>query len=201
MNKLIKICTVVLLAFGLSTITAQANPTLFSFTGVGSGDLDGTAFTDAVFEVLIWGDTDDVEPFPRISGPDPTTPCILDLSGTIEISCVKVVSSFVDPLYVFVNQDNEAVGFGNWTEFDLIDLFVVGVGLDTYDLTTSFGPITDTDPFFGQFVSVELNIGYLTFNSISEATFTAAVIPAPSAILLGSIGIGFVHWLRRRRTL
>jgi hypothetical protein len=168
---------------------AQATPITFSFTGVGSGNLDTTVFTDAAFEVLISADTDDVSY--DIYGPD--IPIIEDLSGTIDISGIGI-GTFVNPLYVFDNQTTATVGFGNSIQYDLVDLCVVGVGLDTYDLTTPFGPITDLDPFFGQFNNVKLSIGSLTFTSMSYGTFTA--IPEPGTVLLVAVG-GLV--IRRRK--
>ena len=81
--------------------------------------------------------------------------------------------------------------------------------IDLYDGTTLIGT---SDNFAGSGTGFFGGVSDVSFNKVvlrdwfDDTVFTdnlhfGRVIPAPGAILLGSIGLGVVSWLRRRRTL
>jgi len=170
----------------------QAAFITYTFSGTGTGDLGGSGFSNAPFRVTIQGDTTD------ISLLEPGILDIVNLPATIEIAGLGV-AAFSNPVYVFNNQTNRVVGFGDYSFMDFQGDFwgQFSSPLATYGLDTSYGPITTSASTFAIFADTDR--GFLSVEQIGPATFQATVVavPEPSSVALFSLGL--VYLARPRR--
>ncbi len=114
--------------------------------------------------------------------------------GETDVFTAFLLDSSGDPL-IFIDDDKDYF-FSLSSDGDIEDELVTIDG-DTYSLDVSGITVSNVKIVF------DLAHDY-SINDVDTYAFldnvNVSLIPAPGAFVLGSIGVGFVAWLRRRRT-
>lgn len=173
----------------LAVTPAQAKPIQYVFSGTISGSLKGVSFTGSGITFTALGDTSNivrVTPFPGFSdfqNPTGNPMFTLDGFGSGSLTDLYAVFAIQDaPSAVGLSQRSSSGSSG-----DIFD--VVTPSLASYDLSTSFGPVS------GRAVS-NLNstfgttLGDLKITEFDQGTFTADTAPpVPEASTTTSLGL------------
>ncbi len=163
---------------------AQAGPITYTFTGNVSGNVGGTAFTNALLTLTALGDTSNVTQ----AGPNSN---FNNSVGRIAFTLTGFgAGTSLNSFTVFDNQTNGIAGLTDQTTtFDVFD--ESSPSFTTYDLKSSLGPIPTGFPFTSTLRPLQTTLGAITISSSSNDTFTALASPpaVPEASTTVSLGL------------
>jgi hypothetical protein len=184
------------------TTNAHATPITYDISGIASGRIGATTFTNASVEVTGTGDTDGVVPiffngFMVYANVLSTTTVTIEGVGTAEITDPDQFEIWAIPFPAGDPQLPPRVIIGRVDHPPALDSitgmgFVVSDALTGYDLTTAMGPVVDYGGITfnlscgggtNQDPCISTTLGLLSFSSdispTDQGTFVATLPPVP----------------------
>ena len=196
MRLLRVLCFLVLPVATFVAPSARATTITYTFTGVVSGVLGSTSFASADLTITAVADTSAILQNPL------GTFNISPANATISLSGVGSMN-VTGTDYVFDCQSCNKVGYGVMGIPNCCDLIqVVDPSFGSYDLSTAFGPITNsTDLSVGDWFDIPTSMGLMTLRSYDSSTFQATITssPEPMSMLLLLAGLPGVARRKLRR--
>ncbi|RYG26467.1 PEP-CTERM sorting domain-containing protein [bacterium] len=175
------------LALAALAASASAAPLRYVITATGSGELNGTLFTDARVTFVAIGDTDD-----RIgSAPLYKVP----VTATVTVNGLGT-DTLTQGLAVFVAQNSNAAGLQVFVGGTADILDVLNSNFGTYDLTTPIGPLFGA-PLINDGSTYDTLGGGIRLDTVSNGAFTAQAVPEPAT--MAALSLGALGLLKRRR--
>ena len=178
----------------LAASAALAGPITYTMNATATGTFAGTAFTDAAITVTSIADTSNV--FVASGTPPDVNYEVIAFNSSISIAGFAT-ATFTDQTYWYDPNGAGDIIFGDVKTGVGLDGILgftrLFVGLESYNLESSFGPVSSPFDFetsvFDDFRNIPTSGGSLSLVA-SDDTFTAvAATPEPGTFLVAALGL------------